>query len=198
MRCIMIIIDSEEKIAILENLSGDYRDCPKGGSNLLEIAIKFLKENKKKFNINKITLTDNSTKACFGKSIIFADMYTLLYGTTWYMKHGFLPYDSLFNKLNKKHLEKANNNKKIMENAKISDIPELINYIKKYGSDTYDIDEFDKKIKGIQNYKITTFIRWLLKKYNEDSCTLFYNIYKKIMQDLGLISMHGKSFFMEI
>ena len=42
------------------------------------------------------------------------------------------------------------------------------------------------------------FMRWLLRSYNEDSCTLFYNIYKKIMDDLGIQSLYGKSFFMEI
>ena len=102
-RCVTIIVDPDEKKAIIENLSGDFRDCDKG-TNLLQIAIKFIKENKKKFNVNRITLTDRATKACCGGSIIFADMYTLLYGQTWYMKNGFFPYDSLFDKLNKKNL----------------------------------------------------------------------------------------------
>lgn len=196
-KCITIIIDQDEKNAIIENLSGDFRDCPKG-SKLLQIAIKFLKENKKEFNIKTITLTDMATKACFGKSIIFADMFTLLYGQTWYMKHGFLPHDTFNNILNEKQLEKAKKNKEIMEKAKISDIPQLTNYIKKYGSDDFDAGKLVEKIKKIPNCRVTSFLKWLLKSYNTHSCTLFYNIYQKIMRDLDVKTLYGTSFFMKI
>jgi hypothetical protein len=196
-RCNMILIDSNENTAIIQNISGDFTGCP-NGSKLLDVSIKFLKENKKIFNINQIRLKDNALKKCNGLNIKFGDMYLLLYGKTWYMSRGFIPYGEGFkNNIHKERLRSAVKNFKIMEIARVKNVFKLKKYIKKYGSNE-DIKKFSKIVDDYPDMLIKKFIGLMLKKYNDDTCKLFYNIYQEIMFDLGLISLHETSFFKKI
>jgi hypothetical protein len=192
-KCIMILIDSELKIAIVESLNGDKQNCP-NGSKLLKASIKFLKNNKDKLGVNKVVLKDNSLKHCFGKTINFGDMYMLLNGVTWYMSYGFLPYDANKDTKNKLLIKTAYNNKNIIDKILVKDVVNLKKYITKYAFKGFNI----KKIDEMKNDKLTAYLKWILKSYDEDSCTLFYNIYDKIMFDLGIHSLHGKPFYMNL
>lgn len=196
--CVMILIDVKEKNAVIEGLSGDYPHCP-NGSKLLKASIKFLKENKDKFGIKRIVLKDNSMKACFGKNIIFGDMYTLLYGTTWYTSHGFLPYNQDTSGIDKNLMKIADKNKKIVKNTLVSDVKNLKKYIDKYAPrSNFDADKLNEKIDALKKTKLSDFLKWLLRKYDKYTCTLFYNIYEKLMVDLGIQSLHARSFYMKL
>lgn len=193
--CVMILIDTKEENAVIQGLSGDNPHCP-NGSKLLRASIKFLGANKDEFEIKRIVLKDNSMKACFGKNIKFGDMYTLLYGTTWYMSYGFLPYNQDTGSYDKNLVKKADKNKKIMDNTLVSDVKNLKKYIDKYAPKSgFNADKLNEKIDALKNTKLSDFLKWLLRKYNEDTCTLFYNIYEKIIEDLGIYSLHERSFY---
>lgn len=196
--CIMILIDTKEKNAVIQGLSGDNPHCP-NGSKLLRASIKFLKEKKDEFGIERIVLKDNSMKNCLGKNIMFGDMYTLLYGTTWYMAYGFLPYNQNTGSFHKIFVEKAKKNKQIVKNALVSDVKNLKKYIDKYApKSNFDADKLNKKIDTLKNTKLSDFLKWLLKKYDDDTCILFYNIYEIIMADLGIQTLRGQSFYMKL
>ena len=97
--CIHIGIDPESHQAYINNINADTTKCgetimTKQGSHLLKISLQFLKENKTRFNINKITLTDNAKITCNNKNIRLSIFLTLLTGNTWYGKYGFRPIDS--------------------------------------------------------------------------------------------------------
>jgi len=189
-RCVIILIDMKLKIAIIENLNGDRPNCP-NGSRLMRATMKFLRHNKDKFGINKVVLKDNSVKHCFGNRINFGDMYMLLNGITWYTSYGFLPYDPSKDKQDKLLTKTVVNNKKIIDNVLVKDVINLKKYVSKYSWKGFDVNKIDE----MKNKKLSLYLKWILSSYDKDSCTLFYNIYRKIMYDLGIESLHGKPFF---
>jgi hypothetical protein len=215
--CIMILIDVKQKGAVIENINGDYQGCP-NGSKILKIAIEFIKHNKNILNVDKIILTDTASKNCYGKKIVFGDMYTLLYGITWYTKHGFRPYDSTIQRTDMERVKIINNNKLIMADTKISDIKNLRKYLDEFynslpdkpiiyknrsdivqsSKKTFNYKKLKNYIKERPNSKLFGFIQTLLKIYNIDSCSFFYSSYKKIMSDIKLTSLRGYTFFMRI
>ena len=137
-------------------------------------------------------------KSCYGKSIRFGDMYMLIYGQTWYLTYGFIPYDSNNRQIDTYSLNIAKKNKYIIRNTKINQIVNLKKYIYKYEKNEYEINRIIKIIDDMQNQNISEFFKMLLSKYDETSCSLFYNIYLKIMADLNIVSMHGKSYYMKL
>jgi len=75
--CITVLVSN--KIAVIQNMSY-YNDCTfegllslGGGSILLRFMLNYLLQNKKKYNIKRITLTDTSAIYCkkLGQSIAF-------------------------------------------------------------------------------------------------------------------------------
>ncbi len=225
-RCVMINIDSKRKIAVIENLSGDRPACP-NGSKLLKATITFLKRNKEKLKINKIVLKDNSLKSCFGKTINFGDMYMLMNGTTWYMQnyfskknnfharfllsesedsdnkrtymsYGFLPYKQTTDEKDKDLIKIAFRNKDIIDNVLVKNVKNLKKYITKYAPKSFKLDKMIEKIDAMADKKLSLYLKWLLKTYDKDTCTLFHDIYKKIMYDLNIQSLHLHSFYMNL
>ena len=64
------------------------------GSELINIAIEFIKAKKTEYNITMIYLTDYADKLCKGiESQKMSIVYTLLNGDTWYGSKGFRPFD---------------------------------------------------------------------------------------------------------
>jgi hypothetical protein len=195
-RCVMIIIDENEKNALIDNINDDYTYCP-NGSKLLDASINFLKEYKKILKIKRIVLIDNSMKKYFGNSIIFSDMYTLLYGITWYSSRGFLPYDQSEKNVDKVLLKVMADNKKIIENTFVKDLTNLEDILIKHGK--IKKVNAEKVIDKYKDKKLYKFIGSMLENYeNKEMCMLFYNIYKYIMYELGMQSMYGKIFFMKL
>lgn len=112
--CINITIDNN--IANINNINSESFLCGETiitnqGSHLLKLTIMFLKKYKTEFNIDSITLTDNSRKYCYNSEPILLHQFLFfITSETWYTKHGF-KY--------KKEYEQLLINKKIINKIKI-------------------------------------------------------------------------------
>jgi hypothetical protein len=117
-----------------------------------------------------------------------------------------VPYDSANNVVHKFGVKKYKNNKDIMNNIKVKDVPQL----KKYLTDSYNNISKNNKDINFNNillkreeiielyneYKnegrlLKEFIKKFLIKYDK-SCLLFYSFYDTLFDDLGLYDFHSK------
>ena len=87
---VTVIIDKElfnANISTINNFDKCIFNGDKVGTTLLKLTIKMLEKYKNKFNINIITLSDQSYKKCNNKEIDMMIMSTLTTGETWYDKN---------------------------------------------------------------------------------------------------------------
>ncbi len=213
--CLHIIIDkhikdyNKDKLAYIENISY-YNDCiktglkhPGGGSVLLKLALKFLKKNKDKFDINRIYLVDNSNFYCKGlsKNINLPILSTLIYGHTWYGKYGFRPYDSANNKPNEILLKKYNNNKKIIKTEIIKYTTLPIHLLKMIETNETDKEKIKKTFKTFYNeyskLHVYEYFEIFINTF-DSNCKLLSTFYEEFADDIGLYDFHGKSFYLDI
>ena len=199
-----------------------YNDYPKleyqypKNNLLLKVAIKFLKEKKDRYNIDRIIVRDNSVYRCCLPCcdnphdnnplnlIHFGLLHTLIYGMTWYTKHGFFPCDMSRNdkRVNKYEYDKSIKNYNIVHNTLIADT-----YMFKFMLKTYrkkmDNESAIKKITSYyikyKNYTICDFFKVFVKneKFNI-SCSEFYNFYEKFCKKLKIDDFFNKYFIMYI
>lgn len=191
--CLLIIIDKEEKdTAVITGISADYGcydDNKKKmkGSDLLDLAIYFIKTRKKFktrsneiLEIKKIQLTDNSHITCAGEKVKLSNLYTLLNGNTWYMSRGFVPVDTCNNDtvflmnlmyknkniINNLTIEKSNIYNHLLKIPKTEKNKEVINYLLDYAKKNKNklLSDLFKEIKkdfnkycGIMNYLTINF-----------------------------------------
>lgn len=228
-KCVTIIINKELSFAIIYEVNCEYRCFPinmngkeKSGTTLLNLSLKLIEKVKKKYNITKIELQDNSTKKCNnieGTRIDFSKMSILMSGDTWYGKYGFLPEypfdESETKNENKKKtkelIEKYKKNKNIMEHVKIRDVKKLkeilLNAIEKANvTETLKANIillYEDCYKDNDLVKI--FIKTLLQepsfrsnKKNDGTCVVFSYFYKKLFKMLNLCDFHGKKFIKKI
>ena len=159
------------------------------GSELLDIAISFIKSKKKEYNIKKICLRDTSSKYCYYNEKLKKEempyLYTLLFGDTWYGSRGFRPYNNwsaanskeidnqLKNNNTTKILNKAyETNKKIWNFVEVNHVPTL-----KIMIYSFDIDLL-LKILSKEKYKemnLGKFLKYLLDK-NYLNCIILFDI----------------------
>lgn len=207
--CLHIMIDSELKLAYIQNISY-YADCidvglthPGGGSLLLKMCIQFLKDTKEKYNVTRIQLKDNSFLPCKQKSrMMLSVMYTLLNGDTWYGKYGFRPYDPFENTENIQKAQIYNRNKTIVTTTKVRDT-NLFQHLFSAINTVYPVDinknkdYVNKLYKKCKNLTITQFFRHFMFNY-EHSCELILLFYIGFYTDQKLYSFHGESFYLDI
>lgn len=208
--CLHIVIDSELKLAYVQNISY-YQDCvsvglerPGGGGKLLRMCIQFLKDNKDRYNVKRIQLKDNSFFLCqrYNKKINFALMHTLLYGDTWYGKYGFRPYDPM-NDVEDKELTKFyDSNKKIITMTKTKDT-NLYNCLYQILRDQESVNgkELKRKINEYHlkhcDETVDVFFRKFLMNY-ENACAVFSGFYITFCVDLKVYNLMGQSFYLDI
>jgi len=208
--CLHIMTNSEAKLAYIQNISY-YKDCvdtgleqPGGGSILLRLCIKFLTDNKKKYKINRIQLTDRSLKTCDrnGAKINFAIMHTLMFGDTWYGKYGFRPYDPVKNIRYEKNNESYNRNIRIVGNTIVKNT-NLFNYLEavietdKTKSKREIAEIVNKYYKLYGNYTIRNFFMAFLSNYDA-SCAMFSGFYDNYAENQKLWDPFGSSFYLDI
>jgi hypothetical protein len=193
--CILVFIQNKTKHAQIENLS-NLPDCAKnavfpkegGGKILLNFIVNYLKKNKDIYNINKITLTDNSFIRCkepkeeISHNISLGDIYLLKYGMTWYESNGFIPNRTM----NKKYSE---NNMKIMNTKKVKDYPELYERLKELEKN-YNLNKLIEKKKDML---LKDFFKFLFKNV-DNFCYIIKEEIINIFIDLNLHSLHGTMF----
>lgn len=207
--CLHIQIDKNLHIAYIQHISY-YPDCvklgldfPGGGSVLLGLCIKFLKDNKNKYNIKKIQLKDNSYFLCNDnkKRIRLPIMFTLVFGTTWYGKYGFRPYDPDEDSEDKILSKKFDSNQKIVKTTKVKET-KLFEYLINIIKEEHVIDsEIQKSIKDYYNNKKNLTINEFFKLYLLDfqnSCAVFSKFYREFFDSLDLYDFTGKSFYLDL
>lgn len=206
--CILFFIAKDTKYAYIDNISY-YTECakeglkyPGGGTVLLNFIMTYLKTNKQRLKITRIVLRDTSMKLCPGdEKIDLSIMYSLMYGDTWYGSYGFRPYNPIKEIPDIYLTKKYEKNQKIMNNAKVSSIPNLKRYIlNSYDQtkpDDVDIKKIMKGIDTVKNEALTEFIRCFLSRY-DIYCGMFEKIYIQIANDLKLYNFHGLSFYLDI
>lgn len=219
--CVSVIISKEDKIAEIHGIS-NYEKCLQNsnisvGSTLLQITIKMLKKYKDKFNINMITLTDNSIKQCRKENIILAKMSILLTGNTWYGKYGFRPYDILLPSIkdNKIQNEQYNKNIEIMSKLTITN-SNILKYIEKIGKEKI-INDVITLLTLHPNMLLTDFLSQFLKEYDKtlsffvkkrrllwkttfsnETCKYFIMFYDDLFNDLQLTNFYKQSFALNL
>lgn len=216
--CIIIFINSSDRNAIIMNISNEegciqegmiYKE---GGKILVQIAIKYLKTYKDKFNINRILLTDRSYVLCTNniidkskqfvkRNMFLSDLYMLKHGDTWYGKYGFLPYDIVNNKPLQDDIKEYNQSKNIINSTKLKDYIKLYKLIIE-ADKSLNINYFrenDLKIfmKDNQNTLIKDIIKIMFKKYYP-FCIIFEHIKRTIMNDLNIKSFYEKTLYIYI
>lgn len=197
--CILVFIQDKTNYAQIHNLS-NLPDCtenavfPKegGGKILLNFIMNYLKNNKDKYNINNITLTDNSYIRCkepkkeIYHNISLGDIYLLKYGKTWYESNGFIPNRSM----NKKYSE---NNIKIMNTKKVKDYPELYERLKELEKN-YNLK---KLIERKKDMLLKDFFKLLFKNV-DNFCYMIKDEIINIFIDLNLHSLHGTLLYYDL
>ena len=178
------------------------------GSELLDIAIAFIKSKKKEYNIKKICLRDNSKKYCYyngqKKFKPMPYLYTLLYGETWYGSRGFRPYDNLAAANSKEIDERFLNdyttielnkkyeiNKKIWNFVEVNHVPKLKSMIyNSYVKNKNILGSFDiellLKILSKEKYKemnLGKFLKYLLDK-NYLNCIVLFDIGQELFESI--------------
>lgn len=201
--CVTVFIDSSN--AIIHNMSY-YQECaqeglkkPGGGSILLNFIINYLKDNKKKYKIKRILLTDYSYLTCYqcDENVKLARLRFVTHGQSWYMKHGFLPYDTLKQKPDTVLSKGIKLNQEIREQLKTKQI-NIINLARNFkGIDTKEI-----KILMTKYTLMKDFIIRLTKEFNK-YCCLIEKITQQIfdpplLEKKLMVDYYDKPFYLDI
>ena len=191
------------EISYYSNCAEPVLDNPDGGSRILKFCIQFLKENKNRFNINKIQLKDNSALFCVmsngeKKRMQLPLLSTLTYGHTWYGRYGFRPYDPDNDCLDKKNYIIYKKNQKIV-NRTLTKNTKIFEYQKdgmiQKGIGIEDSKHFvDRLEKKYGNLTIMQFFQ--NKKFKK--CAFLIHFYEKLAMDLGIKNFYGNSFYLEL
>ena len=195
--CVTVIIDKELKnanISTIDSFDKCISNKDKVGTTLLKITLKMLEKYKNKFNIEVITLSDQSYKKCNGKEIDMMTLSILTTGETWYGHYGFRPiiYKNNNAKLDKIENDKYNENIKIMNKLKIKDI-NLIKYFEKIKSFTPEqLDYIKNIIKNDQEVLVKDFLKRFLQEFDK-TCVYFYKFYRQLYKDIKLHTL--KTYF---
>lgn len=216
--CVIIFIDSSDRNAIIMNISNEkgcvqegmiYRE---GGKILVQIAIKYLKTYKDKFNINRILLTDRSYVLCSNNIIdkskqvikhnmFLSDLYMLTHGDTWYGKFGFRPFDIVNNRELYDDVIEYGKSKNIINNIKLKDYNKLYKLIieadKLLNINYFKENDLKLFMKDNQNTLIKDVLKILLKK-KFPFCIIFEYIKRTIMNDLHIKSFYEKTLYIDI
>lgn len=194
-----VIINFHDEVAVIASMTADLEQCQgffpsKHGSNLLELSIKFIKQNKKKFNTKQIQLKDNSEKFCNGEYINLSLFLTLTTGHTWYGKHRFKP-------LKKSDQDIYVRNYKIMQKLKIKDVKfhKIIKKMNKYSNNKKLINKFEKYVKKYENELfIDVFGTFFRKSKFTKRCSIISSIEAYLQKYTGVVSLKGVTYFMDI
>lgn len=207
-QCIIININLKQKIAYINGISY-HENCfnvnsvRKSGSTLLKVSLKLLKMIKHKYDLTHVCLKDNSHIYCDGNTkyeIELSSLKMLISGETWYTSYGFIPYNVNKNCVDQEKYNFYLKNKKIIENTQIknTNIKKIItNALIKLGSSV----DINKMAEYYDNKNIKTFFKHFLSKNKKDykkRCIAFSMTYKKIMENIGVVSLHGISYFMQL
>ncbi len=200
--CIHIIINKNTNICTINNILYQTECIPlahindKRGSTLLKLCLIIINKIKDRYKLKYIQLTDNSSKMCKNKHRIeLHKMMILMTGDTWYGKYGFIPKEQYY-------INEYNENKKIMNEKYLKDVPNIKKYIL-YGHQKSKsninikqiINNYEYTIQ--KNYKVKEFISKFLLNY-DNTCDIFYYFYLELYKELKLNSLLGVVFIKKL
>jgi len=206
--CVSITFAPERKESNINNINADTIKCGNTilnnqGSHLFKIALQFIKENKIKFNINKIFIKDNANKYCKNNVNIHLGIFlTLLTGHTWYGKYGFRP-------INTHYRLQYRQNRYIMYKVKLSDINFniILKKIFEYkNNNSISLEQYDYFMKVYNKLKIINplvknllYVIFRKDKY-EFMCSVFDLIQDDLINLLNIKITHltGNTYELEI
>jgi hypothetical protein len=202
--CAHIMIPKEENFAYIQTI-GNYPKCtleglPKtqGGSIILSGMLSFINSIKNKYKLKYIQLKDNSYFFCKSnkKNIPLSTLYMLTRGSTWYHKYGFNPYDNKTKGIDIDNMVKLKTNQNLVNKIRLSctNIENIImeEFIKKF--DKKSIETLKKVFIKYKNESVVKFMKVFMSDF-DNTCEIFYNIYEKIINDLGLSNLYGISYY---
>ena len=199
--CVIIIIDKIEKIATLHGIMYDKTCCSNikklcSGTLLLKLAIKFVKFLGEKIKLKYLELRDNSYKICHNIQIKMPLFYTLMYGDTWYGKHGFLPFSHKEEKIDYKLLKDYKNNIKIINSVKTKDVKKLKDYLVysyKKVKPNIKFEEIAKIYNKYYDHLLSDFLKEYLFNY-DTTCKMFNWFIDKLAHDINIHNFYGETF----
>lgn len=198
--CLMIMFDKERKEANIQNVSM-HPACsvPKtiSGKEIMMVAMKFLKKYRKEFNVDIITLTDNSMKNIDGcDRLPLSNYYMILHGETWYGSFGFVPYENIKNVVDKNKLKVYLREQKMVKKATVEN---YYDFFKKWHKKLCDQDihqktdcEYVDFLNKNKKMFIGDFIRLLFNKYNK-KCKV-NKLIEKLHKEMKLTNYKGTTF----
>lgn len=174
--CVTVFIEKKERLAIIHNMSF-YENCskeglkaPGGGTLLFKLILSYLIKNKKEFGINKIVLTDHSFLYCpiCDENVKLARLKMIIDGRTWYMKYGFMPYNSYKNKPDNDMITALEYNRKVLDKLKTTSI-DVIKIAKKANNNLEVVKRLVKKYTNLRR-----FIIRLISEFTKYCCLIEY------------------------
>jgi hypothetical protein len=197
--CILIIVDTEDKVASLHNISYHPKclnEKNSSGTALLKLAVKVVRVLKTQFGLKYFHLVDNAFKKCGNKNINLALLSTLIKGRTWYGKHGLRPSISGEYAIDKKLESKYEKNTEIMNTALTKDAKNLVKYLMnahKSINPTIKLNDILNLYKQHCNDKLSLFLSKYLENYDK-TCLMFLYFMNDLAEDIGIYDFHGKPF----
>ena len=208
--CMILSIPKKQNYIHVDFI-GYYAHCtvpemPKmrGGSLLLQFLLNYCKILKDKYpNLIYVQLRDTSSLPCNNDSrkTQMCNLYMLTRGDTWYGKYGFLPFDEPNKKLDIKTFKDYKLNQKLVNKTNISKTN-----IRKYLIDAsitlklshkYTNQLIDKLLEDYKGKSVKDFFKFFMSTHDQN-CTIFNEIQDKIMKELGMKNLFGKTYFIEI
>lgn len=204
----LIFIPKKENYVYIETISY-YQNCStpsmpktKGGTLLLKTTLKFIDDIKLKYNLKYIQLRDTSTFVCRKNAIKtpISNLYMLTRGDTWYGKYGFIPFDPNNKQIDIDNLVNYKTNQKLVKLVKVK-YTNLKSFMTK-ASYKKHLKQYNEKIineifEAYNDRSIKDFFKDFISNY-DSTCDMFNEIYKDLMDEVGIVDLYGKTFYKPI
>lgn len=182
---------------IKENPKKKFVKC---GHELFKTALEIIdKLYKDKYNITKIILQDTSQRYINGRTIKIANLYTLLYGATFYGQLRFKPY-SITDHYDDNYIKRYNHNHKVITKTLTSEteidklylklIASKIKIMRKFLNESTETNIEIAAMHSKYIYDLYEIIQYIIKNkeskniYLSDLFKFTWNINKDIMADI--------------
>ena len=209
-QCVVILVNKKTHVSALLSMSdtgkcvseGLNKSISKGGTKILKVALNIILNNKKKYNIERIVLKDNSYLACDNSPnpVKLAQIRMVLKGEPWFSSYGFRPIDNN-SKPDKLKLKAIETNNEIFDRLKTKDvnISKIIgSVIKKQIENKIDIAEISKLVN--EHPLMRNFIIRLTMEFDKYCCLLSYllDFLFNPISKTGLTDFYNGLFYLDI
>jgi hypothetical protein len=200
--CGVLIIDYLKKTSTIQSLT-NYTNCVKCLTNneiffkIGDILTQLMIIMSIKNNLKYIFLTDNSYLLCKKSKMQLIHLRTMTHGKPYYLKYGFVPTDEIEKKILNDNLINFKKNISLKKE-------ELVGY---FNYRNFNTNKDDNMLNYINNILIprlkkinlvSDIIKSIIDDKTKESCSLLYNIYMKIYEDIGYVKYEDKEFVLDL